>query len=46
MFFLYENILKHIKQWLKKYAIDEGRTTQNQTILWITLWLILFLYQP
>ena len=39
--FLYINILNHIKQWLKKYAMHEGRANQNQTILWITLWLIL-----
>ena len=39
--FLYINILNHIKQWLKKYAMHEDRATQNQTILWITLWLTL-----
>jgi len=35
--FLYTNILNHITQWLKKYAMHKGRATQNQTILWITL---------
>jgi len=41
--FLYIKIFNHIKQWLKKYAMHESRATQNQTILWITLWLTLSL---
>ena len=43
---LHTNILNHSQRWLKKFAMHESRAIQNQTILWITLWLIHLLDQP
>ena len=43
---LHINILNHSQRCLKKFAMHESRATQNQTILWITLWLIHLLDQP